>query len=167
MRDDECDLKDYPPAGGDGSGSNACDEYPPVETPEHISDKDGCTCPPPKPVKQQAMAALSWIPFVGQILISTVGQVPNCADLLAERQLDYEQAQKDFQNAVTDITSDQDEIVTTLGNVVSWTEGSDKLTGILPTTMDMLTAYAKHTLYYLSVIAVAVGLVILGVTFTL
>ena len=112
------------------------------------------------------MAALSWIPFVGQILISTVGQVPNCTELLAERQAAYQSAQKDFQK-VAQIRSDQDEIVTTLGGVVQWTEGSDKVTGILPTTLELLTAYGKHTTYYLTVIAVAVGLVLLGVVFAM
>lgn len=160
-------MKDYPPAGGDGSGTNACDDYPPVETPQTISGEDGCTCPPPKPVRQQFMAALSFIPFVGQILVSTLGRVPNCTELLAERKSAYANAQKDFQWRVQQITSDQDEIVTTLGRVVQWSEGSEEMTGILPDTLALLVAYGKHTTTYLTVIAVAVALVLLGVTLTM
>jgi hypothetical protein len=161
-------MKDYPKQGGKGVPPyNACDEYPPVDGADSIKGEDGCNCPPPYPHTAKAMAALNFIPFVGQILSSTVGQVKVCADLLADRKEKYQKAQEDFEEQANRNFDEMNEIVLTIGDVIKQPEGASKATGILPDTLDLLLAYSRHTSMYLTVIGVAVGLVLLGVVLTM
>ena len=165
---DSCDLTSYPPGGGDGSGTNPCDDWPDVP-PGHVKGSGGCQCPPDKGAYNRAKAAafFNFIPMIGQVVTGAIGQPGNCQDEFKDSADTYLNAQKAFVAMCEAIEDRFLRIVQMMAQIYTGDTTDGNPTGILPDAVRAALASGMHTTMYLIVIAIAVFLVLLGVVFTM
>jgi len=160
-----CSLSTYPPAGGDGKASNACDEWPYVSKTTVI----GCTCPPHKDAYGWRKVALftNIFPFVGQIFNSALGLPRNCQNEFKDSANVYQNAQMAFTKILSTIQWNAQSIIMVFTEIYQPDTASGSATGILPATIKVAMQPGMHTSVLLGIIAVAVFFVLLGVIFTM
>jgi len=160
-----CSLSTYPPAGGDGKASNACDEWPYVSK----TTVKGCTCPPNKDAYGWRKAALfaNIIPFVGQVFNSALGMPGNCQDEFKDSADVYRDAQMAFTKILSTIQWNAQAIINVFTDIYSPDTESGTATGILPTAVKVAMQPGMHTSVLLGIISVAVFCVLFGVILTM
>lgn len=160
-----CSLSTYPPAGGDGTGSTLCDEWPYVSA----TTVKGCTCPPAKTgyVARKSALFLNVVPFFGQIFNAMLKMPKNCQNEFKDSSDTYTKAQTKFVALITHVQWDSLAIVEVFTQIYSPDTTSGKATGILPATIAIAMQPGIHTSVLLGIVAVAVFCVLLGVLFTL
>ncbi len=159
-----CSLSTYPPAGGNGKASNACDEWPYVSS----TTVKGCTCPPDKDSYGWRKAALftKVIPFVGQVFSGALGMPGNCQKEFKDSADVYRNAQVKFTAILTTLQWNALSIVNVFSRIYSLGP-SGTATGILPAAIKVAMQPGMHMSVLLGIISVAIFCVLLGVIFTM
>lgn len=161
-----CDPTKYPPAGGDGTGNNPCDDWPVIKPPVTVK---GCHCPPRHSdyTARKWALALNVLPMVGQAINAGIGPVPDCSEAFANSGNAFADAQTELVHWMTKSSSAYDEVVGIMGSIFQVDPLSGEITGILPTAIDVAMQPAVSTATYLRIIGVAIFFVLVGVMFTL
>ena len=164
---DEYLKNHYPPAGGDGKGDNPCDDWPQVN-PAHVKKEGTCECPPDKG-KYEATKAAAWlniIPMIGSVISGAIGVPGNCLVSFNNSVNKYQDAQKEFVAMIQAMENRFESVVQVMGQIYTGeTSGDPK--GILPDAVRAAIAPVMHVTVYMTIIAVAVFLVLVGVVFTM
>ncbi len=159
-----CDWSKYPPSGGDGKGTNSCDDWPPVKGAE-----PDCACEPNrgKYNARKAMLFLNIIPMVGQAINAGAGMPGDCTDAFQDASEKYADANVRFTAVCQKSKHDFEVVVNALTDVYQPDPLTHTAQGILPTTVALALQPGMSTTLYLNIICAGIFLVLLGVLFTI